>query len=211
MVHSSDSHNKADKLRNQWTDRYLFHNSKTRHKSARIQSSLAYIRDCSDRVASPQQLPEAAAGTPDGKISAQPHTIVKQICFHNGKVLFLSSFSLSMNAWCSMGLCGNFTHQIIDDSLNNDCNAVRLTVRRQLIFAGITELWLIYITRPKTPSILLFHHVLSPSYLHSTHNYTTSISTSTALCLNYNDFVMNKGCQFWHGTKQITLWGRSVF
>ena len=26
----------------------------------------------------------------DGKISAQPHTIVKQICFPNGNVLFLS-------------------------------------------------------------------------------------------------------------------------
>ena len=32
-----------------------------------------------------------------GKISAQPHTIVKQICFPNGNVLFLSLFSLSNN------------------------------------------------------------------------------------------------------------------
>ena len=32
-----------------------------------------------------------------GKISAQPHTIVKQICFLNGKVLFLLLFSLSKN------------------------------------------------------------------------------------------------------------------
>ena len=32
-----------------------------------------------------------------GKISAQPHTIVKQICFLNGNVLFLSLFSLSKN------------------------------------------------------------------------------------------------------------------
>ena len=32
-----------------------------------------------------------------GKISAQPHTIVKQICFPNGNVLFLSLFSLSKN------------------------------------------------------------------------------------------------------------------
>ena len=31
-----------------------------------------------------------------GKISAQPHTIVKQICFPNGNVLFMS-FSLSKN------------------------------------------------------------------------------------------------------------------
>ena len=32
-----------------------------------------------------------------GKISAQPHTIVKQICFLNGNVLFLLLFSLSKN------------------------------------------------------------------------------------------------------------------
>ena len=33
----------------------------------------------------------------EGKISAQPHTIVKQICLPNGNVLFLSLFSLSKN------------------------------------------------------------------------------------------------------------------
>ena len=32
-----------------------------------------------------------------GKIFAQPHTIVKQICFPNGDVLFLSLSSLSKN------------------------------------------------------------------------------------------------------------------
>ena len=32
-----------------------------------------------------------------GKFSAQPHTIVKQICFPNGNVLFLLLFSLSKN------------------------------------------------------------------------------------------------------------------
>ena len=32
-----------------------------------------------------------------GKISAQPHTIVKQICLPNGNLLFLSLFSLSKN------------------------------------------------------------------------------------------------------------------
>ena len=32
-----------------------------------------------------------------GKISAQPHTVVKQICFPNGNLLFLSLFSLSKN------------------------------------------------------------------------------------------------------------------
>ena len=35
--------------------------------------------------------------TGPGKISAQPHTIVKQIRFPNGNVLFLSLFSLSKN------------------------------------------------------------------------------------------------------------------
>ena len=35
--------------------------------------------------------------THNGKISAQPHTIVKQICFPNGNLLFLSLFSLSKN------------------------------------------------------------------------------------------------------------------
>ena len=32
-----------------------------------------------------------------GKVSAQPHTILKQICFPNGNVLFLSLFSLFKN------------------------------------------------------------------------------------------------------------------
>ena len=31
------------------------------------------------------------------KVSVQPHTIVKQICFPNGNVLFLSLFSLFKN------------------------------------------------------------------------------------------------------------------
>ena len=33
----------------------------------------------------------------DGKVSAQPHTIVKQICFPDGNVLFMSLFSLFKN------------------------------------------------------------------------------------------------------------------
>ena len=36
-------------------------------------------------------------GATHGKISVQPHTIVKQICFPNGNVLFLLLFSLSKN------------------------------------------------------------------------------------------------------------------
>ena len=45
-----------------------------------------------------------------GKISAQPHTIVKQTCFPYGNVLFLSLFSLSKNWMHNVGLCGNFTN-----------------------------------------------------------------------------------------------------
>ena len=49
-----------------------------------------------------------------GKISAQPHTIVKQICFPNGHVLFLLLFSLSKScihneAWANVKtVCINF-------------------------------------------------------------------------------------------------------
>ena len=35
--------------------------------------------------------------TKRGKVSAQPHTIVKQICFPNGNVLFSSLFTLIKN------------------------------------------------------------------------------------------------------------------
>ena len=34
---------------------------------------------------------------PKDKVSVQPHSIVKQICFPNGNVLFLSLFSLFKN------------------------------------------------------------------------------------------------------------------
>lgn len=52
-----------------------------------------------------------------GKISAQLHTIVKQICFPNGHVLFLLLFSLSKNymhneAWANVKIvCINFNCQ----------------------------------------------------------------------------------------------------
>ena len=35
--------------------------------------------------------------TAEGKTSAQPHAIVKQICFLSGNVFFLALFSLSKN------------------------------------------------------------------------------------------------------------------
>ena len=39
----------------------------------------------------------------NGKVSAQPHTIVKQICFPNGNVLFLSLFPLFKNWMHNVG------------------------------------------------------------------------------------------------------------
>ena len=50
-----------------------------------------------------------------GKISAQPHTIVKQICFPNGNVLFLSLFSLSKTE-CIMlyGAVRKFYHECFE-------------------------------------------------------------------------------------------------
>ena len=45
----------------------------------------------------PYTQPGAYVLPPSGKVSAQPHTIVKQICFPNGNVLFLSLFSLFKN------------------------------------------------------------------------------------------------------------------
>ena len=49
-----------------------------------------------------------------GKISAQPHTIVKQICFPNGNVLFLSLFSLFKN-WMHNVVwgCAEILHYIL--------------------------------------------------------------------------------------------------
>ena len=55
-----------------------------------------------------------------GKISAQPHTIVKQICFPNGNVVFLSMFSLPKNWMHNVGwgcaeilLAGFLTNNIV--------------------------------------------------------------------------------------------------
>ena len=47
-----------------------------------------------------------------GKISAQPHTIFKQICFPNGNVMFLSLFSLSKNG--IHNVFGTFTVTLAD-------------------------------------------------------------------------------------------------
>ena len=47
---------------------------------------------------------------------------------------------------------------------------------------------------PLPTTVALYNcHLL---HSHSTHNYAISKSTSTALCINYNDFLINKGCQF---------------
>ena len=49
------------------------------------------------RASKPKSTLIRVRGWIGGKISSQPHTIVKQICFPNGNVLFLSLFSLSKN------------------------------------------------------------------------------------------------------------------
>ena len=46
-------------------------------------------------------------GATHGKISAQPHTIVKQICFPNGNVLFLLLFLLLFS------LSKNWMHNVV--------------------------------------------------------------------------------------------------
>ena len=50
-----------------------------------------------DLINEPLKTKSSVQRTILGKISTQPHTIVKQICFPNGNVLFLSLFSLSRN------------------------------------------------------------------------------------------------------------------
>ena len=50
-----------------------------------------------------QRLVKCNSSSIFGKISAQPPTIVKQICFPNGNVLFLSLFSLSKNWMHNVG------------------------------------------------------------------------------------------------------------
>ena len=42
-----------------------------------------------------ERAPKITFDNSEGKVSAQPHTIVKQICFPNGNVLFLSLFLYS--------------------------------------------------------------------------------------------------------------------
>ena len=54
-----------------------------------------------------------------GKISAQPHTIVKQICFPNGNVLFLSLFSLSKNWMHNVGWgCAEILPELVFSARN---------------------------------------------------------------------------------------------
>ena len=58
------------------------------------------------------------------KISAQPHTFGKQICFPNGNVLFLSLFSLCKN-WMHNVIwgCAEIISQILTNFETNDPNA----------------------------------------------------------------------------------------
>ena len=49
VVHSSDFYNKADRLRKQWTERYLFHNRKTRQdKAAHFHRGMIDLRNATE-------------------------------------------------------------------------------------------------------------------------------------------------------------------
>ena len=59
-----------------------------------------------------------------GKISAQPHTIVKQICFSQWQcIVFVVVFSIQeLNVLCNMGLCGNFIVVFCGSSIKYQIN-----------------------------------------------------------------------------------------
>ena len=77
--------------------------------------------------------------SPLGKISAQPHTIVKQICFLNGNVLFLSLFSLSKNwmhneVWGCAEILPPLDHVKVKCPINiNQCT----------FYIDVSQLWLL--------------------------------------------------------------------
>ena len=50
--------------------------------------------------------------------------------------------------------------------------------------------------RPSMVHFTVVCLVAKPLHSRSTHNFAITISASTALCINYNDFVRNKTCQF---------------
>ena len=58
----------------------------------------------------------------------------------------------------------------------------------------LTLMMMLKLLLPLPTTVALYNcHLL---HSHSTHNYAISKSTSTALCINYNDFLINKGYQF---------------
>ena len=62
-----------------------------------------------------------------GKVSAQPHTIVKTNLFSLWKciVFFIVFSSQELNAQFSMGLCGNFTLSLFDfRTTSHQCETV---------------------------------------------------------------------------------------
>ena len=62
-----------------------------------LSKGTTYLRTVVSVIFLKGQLSEVTTINKLGKVSAQPHTIVKQICFPNGNVLFLSLFSLFKN------------------------------------------------------------------------------------------------------------------
>ena len=68
----------------------------------------------------------------DGKISVQPHTIVKQICFPKGNVLFLSLFSLSKNWMDNLGWAVRKFYQ-------NECSDKRFSLTQDSFERGFVR------------------------------------------------------------------------
>ena len=62
-----------------------------------LSKGTTYLRTVVSVIFLKGQLSEVTTINKLGKVSAQPHTIVKQICFPNGNVMFLSLFSLFKN------------------------------------------------------------------------------------------------------------------
>ena len=68
-----------------------------------LSKGTTYLRTVVSVIFLKGQLSEVTTINKLGKVSAQPHTIVKQICFPNGNVMFLSLFSLFKNWMHNVG------------------------------------------------------------------------------------------------------------
>ena len=90
----------------------------------------------------------------DGKISAQSHPIVKQICFPNGNVLFLSLFSLSKN----------WMHNVVWGCAEILPKRLYLTLKISIIIPPFLTRWSYHISS-STIVVLLFFPRHWPSFI----------------------------------------------